>query len=97
MTLRIALVIVYSLSVAGAADAQIVRAEEHQQRVSEARQLLAKDDAKSIDRYRLLLAALVETGRLTADDGRRFAIPNLQITVMDRRTDQSRSLPALPR
>ena len=208
MTLRAALVIVYSLSVAGAAIAQSTRIEEHQQRLNEARQLLAKDDAKSIawgafnvasyqlpgltkeltaaldrvtaddgagslavnalldavvqthaavpagistsepdgpsdndrliylqhlagntwqagawpayhaasipwrgeamfqdqvsdqrelelERYRLLLSELVQANRLSTDDERRFAVPNLQIAVVDRRTDQSRALPAL--
>jgi hypothetical protein len=40
--------LVYTLSVATAADAQFVGAEEPQQRIDDARQLLAKEDAHSI-------------------------------------------------
>ena len=72
--------------------------------------MLARDDARSVawgafneqrerelERYRLVLTALVHVGRLTIGDERRFAVPDLQITVLDRRTNPSRPLPALPR
>ena len=48
-----------------------------------------------LERYRQLLAELVRANRLSTDDERRFAVPNLQITVVDRRTPQSRTRPAL--